>query len=128
MSTNCINCVVQQRTAIDLLCDDCRREAAIRRMMDADGDRCSLGPLDARWIMDRLDGRTREVERLLMELVPVAYTKDSVPVRVGMLLHKVWRGHLHSGSAFFMVDMGGLYLDVTAAFSSEEAALAEEKE
>jgi hypothetical protein len=121
MSTNCINCVVQPRTATDMLCDDCRREAEIRRMI-------LLGPLDARWLIDRLDRRTREVEQLRAELVPVAYTKDHVPVRVGMLLHKVWQGHLKTGCAFFMVDMGGLYLDVTAAFSSEEAALAEDKE
>jgi len=68
------------------------------------------------------------VERLRAELVPVAYTKDRVPVRVGMRLHKVWQGQLKSGCAFFMVDMGGLYLDVTAAFSSEQAAMAEDKE
>jgi len=130
MSTNCVKCVVQPRTATDMLCDDCRRKIGIRRVLEK-YDNCMniLCSSDVQWLMNQLDKQTNELEQLRAELVPVVtYTKDHVPVRVGMRLYKKWPACLQSGCACFRVNMGGFYLDVTAAFSSEQAAMNEGKE
>jgi hypothetical protein len=89
-----------------------------------DGCRASLGPLDAKWLLDRLDVRVAELEATMARMnTPLAYTKDGVPVRVGMTLYRVVKGRMQSGCAFFMVDLGNVYWDVTAAYSSKQAAM-----
>ena len=117
---------------MSVTCDQCGAVERLEAMLaDTKGETWDLSPNDREAIQIVLAERESwqaAIERLRAELVPVAYTKDGVPVRVGMPLYKVWQGHLKSGCAFFMVDMGGIYLDVTAAFSSEKAALAEEKD
>lgn len=50
MSTNCIKCVVRQRTGFDLLCDECRqtaRDQLAKKLADAATELCEHGDGDS---------------------------------------------------------------------------------
>ena len=46
MSTNCISCVVHERTGKDLLCDGCRAAERLQAMADDNGQTWDLSPND----------------------------------------------------------------------------------
>lgn len=65
MSTNCINCVVNDRTGNDLLCDQCRAVERLQAMLDDDKNQTwDLSPNDKQAIcsvLEECESRQRQI-------------------------------------------------------------------
>lgn len=76
-------------------------------------------PAATHWYLDELEA---EIERLRAVVNKLAKTADGVLVTPEMELWKNWRGKILRGHVLQLIDLGSVYVDVQACYSTSKAA------